>query len=91
MSVAARIRDKLTARFAPEELEVLDESHLHKGHPGSRPGGESHFRIRIVARAFESASRIERQRAIHSALKEELSGPVHALAITALAPEEIRA
>jgi BolA protein len=88
MTVADQIRKKLSARFAPAKLEVFDESHLHKGHPGAGSGRESHFRIRIISRAFEGMSRVQRQRAISDALEEEFAGPLHALTMSALAPGE---
>ncbi len=86
--VATAIRAKLAHAFAPERLVLEDESRLHAGHAGARPGGESHFRLEIVARAFAGLSRVERQRRIHAVLAEELSGPVHALSIAARAPGE---
>jgi BolA family transcriptional regulator, general stress-responsive regulator len=82
------ITEKLTKAFTPVRLEVADESHLHEGHAGHRPGGESHFRVYIVASAFKGKSRIERHRMINEALMRELKGGVHALAIQALAPGE---
>jgi BolA protein len=82
------ITDKLTKAFAPQRLDVVDESHLHAGHAGSRPGGETHFRIHIVAQAFEGKSRIARHRMINDMLSEELAGSVHALAIHAASPGE---
>ncbi|MEZ5922092.1 MAG: BolA family protein [Parvularculaceae bacterium] len=88
MGVAETIRAKLEAALAPEVLEVKDESHLHAGHAGARPGGESHFRLLIVSGAFAGLSRVERQRRVNAALSEELAGPVHALAMKALTPDE---
>jgi BolA protein len=88
MSVAAALERKLAEAFLPAELVVTDESHLHKGHAGARLGGESHFRVRIVSASFAGMSRLARQRAVNAALKEELAGPVHALAMTTLTPEE---
>ncbi len=82
------ITTKLMAAFAPESLHVEDESHLHEGHAGHRPGGESHFRLYIVASAFKGKSRLERHRMINSALANEMKGRVHALAIHAQAPGE---
>jgi BolA family transcriptional regulator, general stress-responsive regulator len=82
------ITNKLRETFSPESLDVIDESHLHEGHSGHRPGGETHFRIYIVSPAFEGKSRIERHRMINAALAAELAGPVHALAIKAQAPGE---
>jgi BolA family transcriptional regulator, general stress-responsive regulator len=88
MRTADTIVEKLNQAFAPDDLRVLDESAQHQGHAGHRPGGESHFRIYIVAQAFKGKSRIERHRLINDALATELRGGVHALAIHASAPGE---
>ncbi len=88
METRARISEKLTAAFAPVRLVVQDDSHLHAGHAGSRPGGETHFSVDIVSEAFRGKSRIERHRMVNIALAEELAGGVHALAIQAAAPED---
>jgi BolA family transcriptional regulator, general stress-responsive regulator len=82
------ITRKLTEAFAPESLNVVDESDQHRGHAGHRPEGETHYRVYIVAEAFRGKSRIDRHRMINSALAAELSGGVHALAIHAKAPGE---
>ena len=82
------ITTKLIAAFAPESLHVEDESHLHEGHAGHRPGGETHFRLYIVAQAFRGKTRLERHRMINAALANELKRRVHALAIHAAAPGE---
>ena len=88
MEVKTRIAEKLTAAFAPQRLDVADESHQHEGHSGHRPGGQTHFRVTIVSEAFRNKSRIERHRMINQTLASELSGGVHALAIHASAPGE---
>jgi BolA protein len=88
MSVAHQIREKLTVALNPVCLEVVDESDRHAGHAGSRPGGETHFRVDVVAAAFQGKSRLERQRLIYAALKEEMSHQIHALSIVARAPGE---
>ena len=82
------ITNKLREAFTPESLDVIDESHLHEGHSGHRPGGETHFRVYIVSDAFEGKSRIERHRTINGLLAAELAAGVHALAIDARAPGE---
>jgi BolA protein len=82
------ITNKLREAFIPESLDVQDESQLHEGHAGHRPGGETHFRVYIVSGAFKGKSRIERHRMINAALDAELKGTVHALAIHAQAPGE---
>ena len=88
MTTKDTITNKLREAFIPESLDVQDESHLHEGHAGHRPGGETHFRVYIVSPAFKGKSRIERHRMINTALDSELKGSVHALAIQAQAPGE---
>jgi BolA protein len=88
MNTKGIITNKLREAFSPESLDVSDESHLHEGHAGHRPGGETHFRVHIVSDAFKGKSPIERHRMINSTLAPELAGGVHALAIRAQAPGE---
>ena len=88
MSTKDLITNRLREAFTPESLDVTDESHLHEGHAGHRPGGETHFRVYIVSPAFEGKSRIERHRMVNATLAAELRGSVHALAIKAQAPAE---
>lgn len=88
MRTADLITEKLTKAFAPDELQVVDESHRHEGHAGHRPGGQTHFRVYIVAEALRGKTRLERHRMINAVLAAELAGSVHALAIHAAAPGE---
>lgn len=87
-AVTETIRDKLSRAFAPERLEIVDDSARHSGHAGARSGGESHFNVVIESKNFEGQGRVARQRAVYAALKDELAGPVHALSVKALAPGE---
>ena len=86
MTVADRIRSKLTEAFQPDALEVVDESHQHKGHHAHRAEGNTHFRVRITAPAFAGQSRVATHRMINAVLADELAAGVHALAIEAKAP-----
>lgn len=88
MSVEDRIREKLTKAFAPLALEVANDSDRHAGHASSPGTGESHFTVKVVSRAFSGKSRLERHRMVNEALAEELAGKIHALAVSAHAPEE---
>lgn len=83
MSTQATITAILRGALAPTALDVIDESHLHAGHSGARPGGETHFRVRITAAAFDGKSRLERHRVINALLADPLANGVHALAIEA--------
>jgi len=86
MPVREAIVAKLSAKFVPTTLEVIDESARHQGHAGSRPDGETHFRIRIVADSLSGKSRLEQHRAIMEALSDELRDRIHALAIEVRTP-----
>lgn len=92
MTVATDIREKLTAAFSPIVLEIQDESARHAGHAGATRAdgsqGETHFHVKLVSPVFEGLSRVERQRRVYAALKDELAGPVHALSLNLLAPAE---
>jgi len=80
-----RLRARLTAEFAPLQLKIEDESHLHAGHAGAA-GGQSHFRVRIVSEAFRGVPAVARHRLVYAALADMLKSDIHALAIEALPP-----
>lgn len=81
-----RLRQRLVAEFAPVQLDIEDESHLHAGHAGAA-GGQSHFRVRIVAEAFRGISAVARHRLVYAALADMLKSDIHALAIEAVPPK----
>lgn len=87
-AVADAIRKNLEAAFSPQRLEVVDDSDRHHGHAGAREGGESHFNVVIVSSAFQGLSRVERQRRVNAALKDQFDAGLHALSIRASAPGE---
>lgn len=90
MAIADRLRAKLVVALRPSSLTIVDDSARHAGHAGAREGGETHFRVRIVSVEFAGLSRVERQRRVYAAVAEEIAAGIHALALTALAPEEVR-
>ncbi|MDR3474805.1 MAG: BolA family transcriptional regulator [Devosia sp.] len=87
MSTREIIIEKLSARFEPVHLEVIDESERHHGHSGWRKEGETHFRVRIATRQFAGKPRLAQHRAIMEALEPELKAGVHALAIEVVSPD----
>jgi BolA family transcriptional regulator, general stress-responsive regulator len=82
------LRERLLDALEPELLEIEDESHLHAGHAGARDG-RGHFRVAIVASAFETLSRIQRHRIVYDAVGDLMDTDIHALSIQAIAPGEI--
>ena len=83
----ARIEAKLRERLDAAHVEVIDESHLHAGHPGARSGG-GHFRAIIVSARFEGQSKVAAQRLVYQALDDEMGGEIHALSMKTLTPAE---
>ena len=84
--VVAQLRSALEQAFAPSTLEIIDDSAAHAGHEGSRSG--AHFRVKLVSAAFRGHSSLERHRMVYAAVAPLMSGSVHALNITARAPDE---
>ena len=87
MSVEAEIRARL-AGLEPELLELVDESEKHKGHAGWRPGGGTHWRLRIVSGRFAGKTTLARHRMVYESLGALMQHPIHALAIEARLPGE---
>jgi BolA protein len=86
MSVAANIRSRL-ATLQPTFLELADDSALHAGHAGAASGG-GHYRLTIVSVQFSSRPTVERHRMVYDALGEMMRQQIHAISITARAPNE---
>jgi len=81
MGLDSEITSALESAFAPTELQVINESHMHAGHAGDDGSGESHWRVVIRSPKFDDMSRLARHRAVHSALGKDIIGRLHALAI----------
>jgi BolA family transcriptional regulator, general stress-responsive regulator len=82
------IRTRLEEALAPELLEIDDESHLHAGHAGARDG-RGHFRVTVVSTRFSGIPRIRRHQLVYTALGNLMQTDIHAMAIQALAPEDL--
>lgn len=82
----ALIRARLDAAFAPESLEIIDDSHRHAGHAGAKDG-RGHFRVRIVSERFVGTKTLERHRMVYAALGSLMQTDIHALSVTALGPD----
>ena len=87
-SVAQEITRRLEEALVPSHLEVRNDSARHRGHAGDDGSGESHFSVEVVSERFAGMSRVERQRAVNTALADLLRDRIHALSIKARAPGE---
>lgn len=70
--------------LSPAQLQIIDESHLHAGHEGSK-NGASHFRVHIWCQQFEGLSTLSRHRLVYDRVQDLMPYPIHALAIVAKA------
>ena len=84
----AAIRQRLREALTPESLVVEDEGHQHVGHEGARDG-RGHYRVMIVADAFNGMPVVARHRAVYGALGDLMKTDIHALAIDAIASDEL--
>lgn len=76
------------ASLEPETVVITDESALHAGHAGARSGG-GHFQLTIISNQFTNLNTVDRHRLVYQALGSLMGSRIHALSITALAPDEI--
>lgn len=89
MDRVAQIRERLVRAFAPEHLEIIDDSHRHAGHAGAASGG-GHFTVAIVSDAFAGHRSLARHRLVYQALGDLMPAQIHALSISAMTPDEHR-
>lgn len=78
----------LRERLSPLDFALEDESARHAGHAGARPGGETHYRLRLVSAVFDGLSRVARQRLVYDLLAAEFSTGLHALSLELKTPAE---
>ncbi|HLR87390.1 MAG TPA: BolA family protein [Wenzhouxiangella sp.] len=83
----AMIRQRLEAGLELLSLEIVDESHLHVGHPGARDG-RGHFRVKVVSNMFSGLSRLARHRLVYAAVGDLMQTDIHALNIEAISENE---
>ena len=84
MNVQETIENKITEALSPSYLTVINESYMHSVPSGS----ESHFKLVVVTDSFHGVPRVRRHQIVNGILKDELAGPLHALSMETLTPEE---
>ena len=76
--------------MAPEEIEAKIKAVLPDAQVVLKDltGTRDHWEARIVSAAFEGKSPIQRHRLVMGALAKEMKGPIHALSLETLTPEQ---
>lgn len=87
MTVQQDIEKRLSTEFAPQFLDVTNESHMHSVPPDS----ETHFRVVLVSDSFVGIRKVARHQHVYKTVKQQLDGPVHALALHTYTPLEWKA
>jgi BolA protein len=88
MDRVAAIRSRIEQALAPQRLEIVDESHLHAGHPGAASGA-GHFAVTVVSEKFAGLPALARHRLVYQAVADLMPAEIHALSIRALDTETL--
>ena len=80
IKLVEEIKTKITNKFNPDQLEVIDNSHFHTRHK-SFDSNKFHLKIIIKSQALKKMSQIEAHKAIFATLKDEMQSKIHALEI----------
>ena len=75
------IDKKLKEQIKIEGLEIVDNSHKHKGHKFYSPE-KFHLKLKIKSSYLQTLSRINAQKLIMKILKDDLKTRIHALEIS---------
>ena len=82
------IEQILTQEFAPQYLEIIDDSHLHAGHREASKHGGTHFRVTLISDHFSGLSLLKQHKLVHAALDRVLKEEIHALELKTSAPSK---
>ena len=77
----AEIQSKLNEELELEDVEIVDNSHKHKGHKFYTPE-KFHLHLKIKSLYLSSLSRVSAQKMIMKVLSEDLKTKIHALEIS---------
>ena len=87
MNAETQIREKLLNNLGLKDVEVINNSHLHKHHTQSPNSGISHFKLVIRDKQFSELPKIKSHQKIYSCLAEEIDSFIHALEIEIISVE----
>ena len=78
---AQYIQDRLTKVLAPTQLLVVNESHKHIGHVGSKETGDTHYAVTIASPLFTDKTLVECHRLVYEALGSKVGSEIHSVTI----------
>ena len=74
------IKKKINDQFSPEEITLIDKSHLHSKHKMFN-SNKFYIKLIIKSKKLREMSKIEAHKVIFSTLKNEMKNDIHALEI----------
>ena len=80
MNFFDEVKEKVDNKINPENIILIDNSHLHSKHK-SFDINRFHLKIIIKSKKLKSMSKIMAHKEIFSVLKDEMSNKIHALEI----------
>lgn len=89
MIMQEKIEKRIRESLQPEALEIINDSHKHRGHAGDDGSGQTHFRIKIVSKKFEGLTRIDRTRQVNMLLEPLFDQGLHAISYALKTTEEV--
>lgn len=81
MNVETLIKKKLLNNLGINDVEVVNNSHLHQNHQQSPNNGISHFKLIIKDKQLSELPKVKSHQKIYSCLSEEMKSFIHALEI----------
>jgi len=80
MNFFNQIKEKINTKINPENIEIIDNSHLHQKHKFF-DAKKFHLKIIIKSKKLKKMNQIQAHKEIFSILKDEMSNQIHALEI----------
>ena len=80
MNFLSEIKEKINKKIAPENITIIDNSHLHSKHK-SFDANKVHLKIIIKSKKLKSMDKISAHKKIFSVLQDEMENKIHALEI----------
>jgi len=80
MNFFDKIKEKINSKINPENIILIDNSHLHKKHK-SFDSEKFHLKIIIKSKKLKNMDKIAAHKEIFSILKDEMNNKIHALEI----------
>ena len=80
MNFFDKLKEKINNKINPENIILIDNSHLHSKHKSFDPQ-KFHLKLIIKSKKLKKMNKIMAHKEIYSILKDEMEKKIHALEI----------